>query len=129
MGKKETLKTKTHLNLTSIHIYICLIFLKYEGHILKVKRFLVCNCFTESSRLEETLTVILAQQSTQHPYPQVPHTVASWKLPEMVTPSPPWTLFQCLTALSVQKIFLVSNLNLPLCTLRPFPLVLSSETW
>jgi len=33
--------------------------------------------------------------------------------------------FQCLTALSVKKCFLISNLNLPWCNLRPFPLILS----
>jgi len=36
------------------------------------------------------------------------------------------SLFQCLT-LSV-KFFLISNLNLPWCNLRPFPLVLSPVT-
>jgi len=35
------------------------------------------------------------------------------------------SLFQCLTTLSVKKCFLMSNLNLPWCNLRPFPLVLS----
>jgi len=31
--------------------------------------------------------------------------------------------------LSVKKFFLISNLNLPRCNLRPFPLVLSLVTW
>ena len=35
------------------------------------------------------------------------------------------SLFQCLTTLLV-KFFLLSNLNLPWCNLRPFPLVLST---
>ncbi|KAK4831211.1 hypothetical protein QYF61_016048 [Mycteria americana] len=39
------------------------------------------------------------------------------------------TLFQCLTTLSVKKFFLISNLNLPWCNLRPPPLVLSLVTW
>ena len=38
------------------------------------------------------------------------------------------SLFQCLTTLSVKKFFLISNLNLPWCNLRPFPLVLSPVT-
>ncbi|KAK4832719.1 LOW QUALITY PROTEIN: hypothetical protein QYF61_025208, partial [Mycteria americana] len=39
------------------------------------------------------------------------------------------SLFQCLTTLSLNKFFLISNLNLPWCNLRPFPLVLSLVTW
>ncbi|KAK4832220.1 hypothetical protein QYF61_021067, partial [Mycteria americana] len=39
------------------------------------------------------------------------------------------SLFQCLTTLSVNKFFLISNLNPPWCNLRPFPLVLSLVTW
>jgi len=35
------------------------------------------------------------------------------------------SLVQCLTALSVKKFFLISNLNLPWHNLRPLPLVLS----
>ncbi|KAK4823265.1 hypothetical protein QYF61_000232, partial [Mycteria americana] len=35
------------------------------------------------------------------------------------------SLFQCLRTLSVKKIFLISNLNLPWCNLRPFLLILS----
>lgn len=38
------------------------------------------------------------------------------------------SLFQCLTTVSVKTIFLVSTLNLPQCSLRPFPLVLSLFT-
>ena len=38
------------------------------------------------------------------------------------------SLFQCLTTLSVKKFFLISNLNLPWCNLKPFPLVLSLAT-
>jgi len=34
------------------------------------------------------------------------------------------SLFQCLTSLSEKKFFLISNLNLPWCNLRPFALVL-----
>ena len=34
-------------------------------------------------------------------------------------------LFQCLITLSVQKFFLISNLNLPWCNLRPLPLIAS----
>ncbi|KAK4813146.1 hypothetical protein QYF61_013111 [Mycteria americana] len=41
----------------------------------------------------------------------------------------PGSLFQCLMTLSVNKFFLISNLNLPWCNLRPFPLVLSLVTW
>ncbi|KAK4810582.1 hypothetical protein QYF61_007319 [Mycteria americana] len=41
----------------------------------------------------------------------------------------PGSLFQCLTTLSVNKFFLMSNLNLPWCNLRPLPLVLSLVTW
>ena len=39
------------------------------------------------------------------------------------------SLFQCLTTLSVKKFFLISNLNLPWCNLRPLPLILSLVTW
>jgi len=35
------------------------------------------------------------------------------------------SLFQCLTTFSVKMFFLISNLNLPWCNLRLFPLVLS----
>ena len=36
--------------------------------------------------------------------------------------------FQCLTTLSEKKYFLTSSLNLPWCSLKPFPLVLSLVT-
>ncbi|KAK4824318.1 LOW QUALITY PROTEIN: hypothetical protein QYF61_013593 [Mycteria americana] len=39
------------------------------------------------------------------------------------------SLFQCLTTLSVKKFFLIPNLSLPWCNLRPFPLILSLVTW
>ena len=35
---------------------------------------------------------------------------------------------QCLTALSVNNFFLISNLNLPSFSLKPLPLVLSKQT-
>jgi len=35
------------------------------------------------------------------------------------------TSMESLTTLSVKKLLLISNLNLPWCNLRPFPLVLS----
>ena len=38
------------------------------------------------------------------------------------------SLFQCLTTLSANNFFLISNLNLPWCILKPFPLVLSPVT-
>ena len=38
------------------------------------------------------------------------------------------SLFQCLTTFSVNKFFLMSNLNLPWHNLRPFPLILSPVT-
>ena len=37
-------------------------------------------------------------------------------------------LFQCLTSLTVNEIFLISNLNLPTFSLKTFPLVLSPQT-
>ena len=37
------------------------------------------------------------------------------------------SLFQCFTTLSGKKFFLISNLNLPWCNLRPFPLILSNN--
>jgi len=37
-------------------------------------------------------------------------------------------LFQCITTLCVKNFFLISNLNLPCLSLRPFPLVLSLST-
>ena len=37
-------------------------------------------------------------------------------------------LFQCLTTLTVKYFFLISNLNLPSISLKPFPLVLSPQT-
>ncbi|KAK4816523.1 hypothetical protein QYF61_017623 [Mycteria americana] len=39
------------------------------------------------------------------------------------------SLFQCLITLSVKTFFLISNLNLPWCNLRPFHLVLWLVTW
>ncbi|KAK4829053.1 hypothetical protein QYF61_001858 [Mycteria americana] len=39
------------------------------------------------------------------------------------------SLLQCLTTPSVNKFCLISNLNLPWCNFRPFPLVLSLVTW
>ncbi|NWR95603.1 PPHLN protein, partial [Furnarius figulus] len=42
---------------------------------------------------------------------------------------PEYSLFKCLTALSVKKFFFVSNLNLPWCNLRPFPPVLLLFAW
>ncbi|XP_064911793.1 ankyrin repeat domain-containing protein 66 isoform X1 [Columba livia] len=39
------------------------------------------------------------------------------------------SLFQCLTTFSMKKYFLISNVNLPWCNLRPFPLILSLATW
>ena len=38
------------------------------------------------------------------------------------------SLFQCITILWVKHFFLISNLNLPCPTLKPFPLVLSLST-
>ena len=40
----------------------------------------------------------------------------------------PSNLFQCLTTLTVKDLFLISNLNLPSLSLKPFPLVLSLQT-
>ena len=37
-------------------------------------------------------------------------------------------LFQCLATLSVKNFFLMSNLNLPSLSLKPFPIVLSQQT-
>ena len=37
-------------------------------------------------------------------------------------------LFQCLTTLTVKDFFLISNLNLPSLSFKPFPLVLLSKT-
>jgi len=37
------------------------------------------------------------------------------------------SLFQCFTTLSVKKFFLISNLNLPWCNLRPFPLLTTTS--
>ena len=46
--------------------------------------------------------------------------------------NPTWpslgNLCQCLTTLMVKNVFLISNLNLPSCSLEPFPLVLSLHT-
>lgn len=39
------------------------------------------------------------------------------------------SLSQWLAALSVRKFFLMSNLNLPWCNLRPFPFIQSLVTW
>ncbi|KAK4824615.1 LOW QUALITY PROTEIN: hypothetical protein QYF61_016921 [Mycteria americana] len=39
------------------------------------------------------------------------------------------SLFQCLTTLSVKKLFLISNLSLPWHNLRTFPLVLWLDIW
>jgi len=36
-------------------------------------------------------------------------------------------LFQCLTTLTVEDFFLMSNLNLPFLPLKPFPLILSPD--
>jgi len=37
-------------------------------------------------------------------------------------------LFQCVTTLCVKNFLLISNLNLPCLSLKPFPLVLISES-
>jgi len=39
------------------------------------------------------------------------------------------SLFQCLTTFLLKKVFLISNLKLPCCNLKPFPLILSLVTW
>lgn len=39
------------------------------------------------------------------------------------------SLFQCPITLTVKKYFLTSNLSIPLCNLRLYPLVLSLVTW
>lgn len=43
--------------------------------------------------------------------------------------SPLGKLFQCFKILSIEKFFLLLNLNLPWCTLRTFLLILSLSTW
>ena len=37
-------------------------------------------------------------------------------------------LFQCLTTLTIEDFFVISNLNLPSLSLKPFPLFLSTQT-
>ena len=39
------------------------------------------------------------------------------------------SLCQCLATLPEKKFFLISNLNLPWCNIRPLPLILSLVTW
>ena len=86
--------------------------------------YLVCRII-ESLMLEKTSKVTQSN-------PNSPHHVLSATSPRFlhtsgtVTPTTSLgSLCQCLTTLSEKKLFLISNLNLCWCNLKPLPLVLS----
>lgn len=54
---------------------------------------------------------------------KAPSSLALCAFREGETPASLGNLFQCLTALTVNNFFLVSSLNLPSSSLKPFPLV------
>lgn len=66
--------------------------------------------------------------NTLKPYHQVLHPNNSWALTEMMTPPAPRQLTPIPNHSLSEIFFLVSNLNLTWCNLRPFALVLSLET-
>lgn len=64
------------------------------------------------------------------PWHQAPHPVFPSAPPWSVTSPPPLgSSFQCLISLSAKNFFLMSNFNVPWCTLRLCPLVLSAAAW
>ena len=81
----------------------------------------------ESLRLEETSKIKSNHQPSAtvpaKPCPEVQYLRVFWTTDGDFTTSL-GSLFQCLTTLSVEKFFLISNLNLPWHNLRPLPLVL-----
>ena len=90
----------------------------------------------ESLRLEKTTKIIqfncqVITTVLTEPCPSVPHLSSSWKAPGMVGDSTTSLdgLFQHTTTLSEKNFFLISNLNLSWCNLRPLLLVLSVVTW
>ena len=90
----------------------------------------------ESLRLEKTTKIIqfncqIITTVLTEPCLSVPHLSSSWKAPGMVGDSTTSLdgLFQHTTTLSEKNFFLISNLNLSWCNLRPLLLVLSVVTW
>ena len=83
----------------------------------------------ESPRLEKTCKIIQSNLPANiSPLNHAPQYNVSRAPPGTVTPPPPWAA--CfITTLLEKKFFLMSNLNLPQCNLRPFPLVLLLVTW
>ena len=80
-----------------------------------------CHRTIESLRLEKNTKIT---KSNHHPTPTMPTNQSlSATLPNFSNTSL-GSLFQCITTLSEKKIFLISNLNLPWCNLRPSPLIL-----
>ena len=81
----------------------------------------------ESFRLEKTLKIIksnykanTAKSTTWYPLNTSRECDSTTTL---------CSLFQCLITFLVEKFFLIHNLNLPWCNLRPSALVLSLVTW
>jgi len=89
---------------------------------------------TTESKVGKDLQDHPVQLSTYHQYfpsktVSVQHLNISWTPPEAVTPLPPWAACSSSWPLSKNNYFLKCNLNLPGCTLKQFPLVLSLVTW
>jgi len=88
------------------------------------------NNFSERVvRLEKTSEGILSNLNPSPcacwPHPSVPHLHGSWTPPGTVTPPPPWAAHA--SALSEKKYFLILNLNLSWCSLRPITVALSAS--
>jgi len=73
--------------------------------------------------------LLCAGSPTTRPGCPEPHPAWPWMPPWMGHPQPPWATCSSVSPPSVRKIYLlISNLNLPCLSLRPFPLVLSLST-
>jgi len=73
--------------------------------------------------------LLCARSPTIGPGCPEPHPAWPWMPPGMGHPQPPWATCSSVSPPSVWKNFLlISNLNLPRLSLKPFPLVLSLST-
>jgi len=101
---------------------------------------LSCQEPTQQSPLRRTLGIgpqcssssnplLCAGSPTSSPGCPEPHPAWPRMPPGMGHPQPPWATCSCVSPLSGWKNFLlISNLNLPCLSLKPFPLVLSLST-
>ena len=81
---------------------------------------LFCHRIIELLRLEKTLKT---SKSNPSPPPLCPLPTSL----SVTSPHLPGQLCHCITALSEKKCFLIPNLNLPCCNLRPLPLSLRAH--